>query len=110
MKLYIEKTPMTEKEAEAAQTKTKRLCTASQYFKIPKDQWEKEIYPHTPLRIEDGLLARDGYVGFDGVRRVVVVRRPSGRVGVLYVIDEEPCKHTFEKQPDKCKDCGEVRA
>ena len=109
MKLYVEKKEMTQAEAEAGQTKTKRLCTTSQYFQIPKEQWEKEVYPHTPLRIENGLLARI-YDDFNYyVRRIVDAdQQPSGRFGVLYVLDEKPCEHKWVKQFPKCSVCGQV--
>ena len=111
MKLYVEKKEMTQAEAEAGQTATKRLCTASQYIQIPKEQWEREVYPHTPLRIENGLLARYCNDLDDYDRRGVYAGyQPSDRFGVLYVLDEEPCKHKFKKQPDKCEKCGEVKA
>ena len=104
MKLYVEKKEMTQAEAEAGQTKTKRLCTASQYFQISKEQWVKEVYPHLPVRIENGLLARNfvGYIYGDR-RGVIAGQRPSCRFGVLYVIDEKSHNHIFKAQPKKCE-------
>lgn len=98
MKLHIETKPMTQAEAEAGQKNGRRLATASEVFEIPTDQWNKECYPHTPLRIENGLLARSFYaLGYDGRRYVNALDRPSHRFGVLYVLDEKPCEHRVSK-------------
>lgn len=111
MKLYVEKTEITQAGAEAGQTKGKRLMTASEFFQIPEEQYMAEVYSHLPLRIENGLLARsvdDFGFGYNNRRYVVAVGQPSNRFGVLYIINEKPHKHEFVKQKDKCE-CGEER-
>lgn len=110
MKIYVETKEMTQAEAEAGQTKTRRLATANQVFQIPQDRWNMACYPHTPLRIEKGLLARGYNFLVDYNRRGVGADvQPSVRLGVLYVDDEKPHTHKFLAQPKKCK-CGKLRA
>ena len=108
MKFYVEKTEMTQAEAEAAQTKTKRLAEAHEVLQMPWEEFEGDIRDLCPLRIAHGLLVRYDDVLLDG-RVVVALYDPSDvRFGVLYVIDEKPHKHKWVKQPRKCEECGEI--
>ena len=107
MKFYVEKTKMTQAEAEAAQTKNKRLAEAHEVLQMPWEDFKRDIRVSCPLRIAHGLLVRgDGLVR----RGVDAYYGPGGgRFGVLYVIDEKPHKHKWVKQPRKCE-CGREEA
>ena len=108
MKYYVE-TNKTYNEAKAGENKSRRLITASEFFQIPKEELKvlgKDC--NSDWWIENGLLARGDYIfGLNYRRLVFAGGQPSGRFGVLYT-DRQPHKHNFEKQPRKCKTCGEL--
>ena len=109
MKFYVEKTKMTQAEAEAAQTKNKRLAEAHEVLQMPWEDFKKDIRDSCPLRIAHGLLVRCDYDLFDW-RNVYACCNPGDvRFGALYAIDEKPHKHKWVKQPRKCE-CGREEA
>lgn len=107
MKLYISETEMTKDEAEAYRKDGKRLITASEFFKIPKEQYDEEVRPHTPLRIENGLLVRGVVYCYFGGRGVFAFCGPDDRFRVL-LVEDKAHKHRWVKQLMKCE-CGEEK-
>lgn len=103
---------------EAKETDRRKLATSDQFFAIPNEEL-KELGKDCDgdFWIANGLLARsvNDFRDIDyGRRNVNALVRPSGRFGVLYVVDETPCQHKMVKQPpikqpDKCKKCGWVK-